>query len=225
MSRPQLAALGFSRDEIARRVSSARLIRVHRGVYAVGHEALSDRARMIAGLLAAGPGATLSHSTAAALWKLTPSMPQFVEVTLTQRVPRTRSDLRVHQAKHLDATTHQRLPVTTPLQTLHDLKDDRAWAEALYLGLIKDTDAPHDAEPTRSELERKLCAALRAAGLPRPLVNRRLGPYRPDFLWPAHRLVVETDGWAGHGHRVAFEDDRKRDAWLQAAGYKVLRFT
>jgi very-short-patch-repair endonuclease len=152
-------------------------------------------------------------------------MPQFIEISITGRRPRTRSDLRVHHATHLDATTHKSLPVTTPLQTLTDLKDERAWAEALYLGLVTSTDAPHGAEPTRSELERKLCAALRAAGLARPLVNRRLGPYRPDFLWPEHRLVVETDGWAGHGHRVAFEDDRKRDAWLQAAGYKVLRFT
>ena len=87
------------------------------------------------------------------------------------------------------------------------------------------SEASHEAQPTRSELERRLFAALRAAGLPLPLVNQRLGPYRPDFLWPEHRLVVETDGWAGHGHRVAFEEDRKRDAWLQAAGYKVLRFT
>ena len=88
-----------------------------------------------------------------------------------------------------------------------------------------DPPGPHEAEPTRSELKRKLLSAIREAGLPRPLVNHRLGPYKPDFLWPEHRLVVETDGWAGHGHRIAFEDDRKRDAWFQAAGYKVLRFT
>ena len=60
-----------------------RLIRIHQGVYAVGHEAISDRGRMIAALLAAGPGAALSHRTAAYLWSLIPSMPQFVEVTLT----------------------------------------------------------------------------------------------------------------------------------------------
>jgi very-short-patch-repair endonuclease len=225
VSRRQLAALGFSRDEIARRVGSARLIRVHQGVYAVGHASIADRGRMIAGLLAAGPGATLSHSTAAALWKLIPSMPQFVEVTVSDRRPRQRSGLRIHHTTGLDATTHQGLPVTTPLQTLDDLRDGRAWSEALYLGLVDPSKAPHEAEPTRSELERKLLSAIREAGLPRPLVNHRLGPYKPDFLWPEDRLVVETDGWAGHGHRIAFEDDRKRDAWFQAAGYRVLRFT
>ena len=34
---------------------------------------------MIAALLAAGPGVALSHRTAAYLWCLIPSMPQFVE--------------------------------------------------------------------------------------------------------------------------------------------------
>ena len=80
-------------------------------------------------------------------------------------------------------------------------------------------------EPTRSELERKLLPTLQAAGLPRPLVNHRLGRYTIDFLWPDQKLVVETDGWAGHGHRVAFERDRARDADLQAQGFAVLRFT
>ena len=37
--------------------------------------------------------------------------------------------------------------------------------------------------------------------------------------------MVETDGWAGHGHRIAFERDRARDAELQARGFNVLRFT
>ena len=46
-----------------------------------------------------------------------------------------------------------------------------------------------------------------------------------DFLWPEHRLVVETDGFEHHGTREAFERDRARDADLQARGYRVLRFT
>jgi very-short-patch-repair endonuclease len=46
-----------------------------------------------------------------------------------------------------------------------------------------------------------------------------------DFLWPEQRLIVETDGFGAHGTRRAFERDRQRDARLQAAGYRVLRFT
>ena len=183
---------------------------------------------MIAALLAAGPGAVLSHRAAAYLWKLLPSMPRFIHVTLTDRRPRQREGLRIHQAKRLETTRHQALPVTTPRQTIEQLKGpdaDRAASEALYLGLIDRSDAPDGAEPTRSELERKLLPALQAAGLPQPVVNRRFGRYRPDFFWPEHKLIVETDGWAGHGHCTAFEDDRARDADLQAQGFKVLRFT
>jgi very-short-patch-repair endonuclease len=46
-----------------------------------------------------------------------------------------------------------------------------------------------------------------------------------DFVWPAQRLVVETDGRAYHATRRAFEEDRRRDQQLALAGYRVLRFT
>lgn len=37
--------------------------------------------------------------------------------------------------------------------------------------------------------------------------------------------MVELDGFATHGTRAAFEDDRTRDRALQVAGYRVLRVT
>jgi very-short-patch-repair endonuclease len=36
---------------------------------------------------------------------------------------------------------------------------------------------------------------------------------------------VEIDGWRYHGTRQAFERDRRKDAALQAAGYRVVRIT
>jgi very-short-patch-repair endonuclease len=44
-------------------------------------------------------------------------------------------------------------------------------------------------------------------------------------MWPAAGLVVETDGWETHGTRVAFLADRRKDAALTAAGYRVVRFS
>ena len=38
-------------------------------------------------------------------------------------------------------------------------------------------------------------------------------------------MIVETDGYAAHRGRQAFEDDRARDNELMASGYDVLRFT
>ena len=226
-SRAQLVALGYTRDEIARDLKRCRLIAIHQGVYAVGHEALSDRGRMIAALLAAGPGAALSHETAAYHWTLIPSLPPYIDVTLTDRQPRTRRGVRTHHAQHLDITTHKALHVTTPHQTIAQLTGntrDRARAEALVKRLVPRTADDH-AEPTRSELEAVLFAALKAAQLPKPMGNTIVLGHEVDFLWPEHMLIVETDGWRTHGHRRAFESDRARDAHLVAAGYRVLRFT
>jgi very-short-patch-repair endonuclease len=66
--------------------------------------------------------------------------------------------------------------------------------------------------------------------LPRPLSNHTLdAPDHPgleaDFYFPAHHLIVETDGWESHKTKQAFEDDRAKDAALTAAGYTVMRFT
>jgi hypothetical protein len=158
VGRAQLEAMGYTRDEIARDLKHGRLIRLHRGVYAVGHAAISDRGRIVAALLAAGPGATVSHGTAAHVYSLIPSMPPVVHLTFTDRAPRKRRGIQVHQATSLATTIHQQLPITTPEQTIAQLppaEADRARSEALVLGLIAPNDDDH-AEPTRSELERAL---------------------------------------------------------------------
>ena len=64
----QLIAAGLSQTTIRRRVTARRLFRVDRGVYAVGHEGLSERGTWKAATLACGEGAVLSHISAAALW-------------------------------------------------------------------------------------------------------------------------------------------------------------
>jgi hypothetical protein len=82
---------------------------------------------------------------------------------------------------------------------------------------------------TREELERRFLFLCRSFGLPTPLVNASIAvgdhTFVPDFLWPAARLIAETDGFETHGTRAAFESDRRRDQLLDAAGYRTLRFT
>jgi very-short-patch-repair endonuclease len=66
---------------------------------------------------------------------------------------------------------------------------------------------------------------LRQARLPFPRTNEKVAGYQADFLWPEQRLIVEVDGFQFHGHRYAFERDRKRDAAHVLAGYRVIRIT
>jgi very-short-patch-repair endonuclease len=82
-----------------------------------------------------------------------------------------------------------------------------------------------DARITRSEAERRLHDLVRRAGLPPARANARVVGHEVDLLWPDAALVAEVDGFAFHGSRAAFERDRRRDAELQAAGYRVVRVT
>lgn len=78
---------------------------------------------------------------------------------------------------------------------------------------------------TRSELERRLYQHCLDAGLPPPRMNVVIAGIEVDAAWREARLIVELDGYAFHRTRARFEDDRRRDATLQRAGYRVVRFT
>ena len=56
-------------------------------------------------------------------------------------------------------------------------------------------------------------------------MNARVAGWEVDAFWPAERLVVEVDGWRVPPHTPAFERDRRKDAALTAAGYRVVRIT
>jgi hypothetical protein len=209
--------------------------------------------------MACGPGAVLSHTSAAVHWGLLTYDAPRPEVT----APASRTSvpgIRLHRSRSLDArdaTELRGIPTTTVAKTLLDvaahapmshlehalgqairnqLYDQRAIDDVLHRHQWRRgtralrTATADDPAFTRSELERHFRALCRRAGLPQPLSNvvvadADLHPHEVDFLFPAHRLVVETDGWRDHGTRVAFERDRAKDAALVAAGYAVLRFT
>jgi very-short-patch-repair endonuclease len=78
---------------------------------------------------------------------------------------------------------------------------------------------------TRSELERILLRVCVAAGVARPQMNVIVAGHRVDALWPGPRVVVEVDSRRYHMTVAAFEEDRRRDADLMLAGYRVLRIT
>ena len=85
--------------------------------------------------------------------------------------------------------------------------------------------AEGEAGYTRREAERRMRALVGRSQLPTPQYNAPLLGFEIDVLWRASRLAVEVDGHAAHGHRAAFERDRRRDQILAAAGYRVVRVT
>jgi very-short-patch-repair endonuclease len=233
---------GVNKGEIEARLRTGRLHLLHRGVYAVGHKAVGEKGRAMAAVLACGPGAVLSHQSAGALWEIRPPWRGPVHVTAARS--KRRRGIVVHRARSLNGdqiTRHHGIPVTSPARTLVDLADvlpqrtlERALAEAQVRKLIPRGSIPtapgrrtvaRDTAPTRSELEIRFRAFLRTEDLPEPLVNEHVLGYEVDFHWPEARLVVELDGYAFHGTRQAFEEDRARDAELQAAGWRVIRVT
>jgi hypothetical protein len=76
-----------------------------------------------------------------------------------------------------------------------------------------------------SVLELRFLALCARHGIPRPLVNERFGPWRPDFLWPEARVVVETDGLRFHRTAAQRRRDAEKDAYLRAHGHAVIRLT
>lgn len=124
ISRSQLLDLGFSPKAIKHRVSSGRLHPIHRGVYAVGRPNLTPHGRWMAAVLAGGDGALLSHSSAAALWRIGYEHRSVIELSLPSRSHRKVPGLRIQRRPSLrprDITTEYGIPVTTPIQTLIDM--------------------------------------------------------------------------------------------------------
>jgi predicted transcriptional regulator of viral defense system len=141
----QLAALGLPQRAVSHRAAAGRLHRVHRGVYAVGHPILTANGHRMAAVLACGPGAALSHASAAALWEIRPSSATRVDVSVRGAGGRAkRPRIRVHRAPSLRAdeiTEHQAIRVTTPARTLLDLAAQlprRALERALDQAAITD---------------------------------------------------------------------------------------
>lgn len=78
----------------------------------------------MAAVLACGNGSVLSHSSAAALWRIGYELRSVIELSLPSQSNRKIPDLRIHRRPSLrprDVTTEYGIPVTTPIQTLLDL--------------------------------------------------------------------------------------------------------
>jgi very-short-patch-repair endonuclease len=204
VARRQLRRLGLSEGEIERRVGRGYLIRVHQGVYAVGHRLLTQHGHWMAAVLACGEDAVLSHRSAAALLGIAPRRSIAPEVSRPARF-RKRPGIACHQQPIAadEWETVEGIPCTGLSRTLLDLaaiaeerEVERALHEAEVQRLTDRVSVPHllrryprrrgtpllrrlltDKRPagtTRNDFEEGFVAFLDRHRLPRPIFNGTL---------------------------------------------------
>lgn len=243
VTRRRLHAIGVSDEEIKKRLRRGSLIRVHPGVYRVGHAAPSTEAAYLAAVWACGEGALLMGAAAAFLYGL-------IKGAAPPPIVRTRTERRIdgietHRTRRDERGTEWKgVPTTTVPATLIDIA---AWmptddlARACHEAQVRFHVRPEmfrgrlpkrlravllgDIPVTLSELEDRFLAVLKAQGLPRPVTNRPAGTKRVDCRWPAHRLTVELDSYRYHHTRHAWEQDRRREREAHARGDEHRRYT
>jgi very-short-patch-repair endonuclease len=204
VARRQLLEMGCGAGWIEKRVRRGLLLRLHQGVYALGHRVLSRDARWLAAVLACGDGALLSHRSAAQLWLISPNRSIEPEIARSGHF-RGQAGIRAHRTAIADDewTVEGGIPVTSPLRTIFDLAAvvgrrqlERAWHEAEVRGLRDRVSLPTlleryprrrgtralrgllaSTEPvrfTRNDFEEAFAVLIDAHGLPRPRMNADL---------------------------------------------------
>ncbi len=147
VTRSQMVACGFTNRQVERVLASGEARRLHLGMYLLG-PTLSAHAQALAAVLACGPGALLSHISAACIQGFLPLPARFasVDVTVTGGRAGKQDGIRVHHTKVL--RSHERrerdgIPITAPLRTLIDLASccsparlETAVAEAFARGAV-----------------------------------------------------------------------------------------
>ena len=153
-----------------------------------------------------------------------------------------------------DVTVHDGIPVTTIARLLVDLSsvqtaaqlanviheaafrnrfDLEATRQAAKRAAGRHTLAVLDASlnahlsgsaGTKSALEDQYLAQIQNSGVPEPRINTKVEGVEVDFHWPEQNLCIEIDG-PGHERPRTRQEDRARDATLQAAGHQVIRLT
>jgi len=253
VTRAQLLRAGVTRAEIAWRVRTGALIRVHRAVYRVGHVAPSLEARYLAAVLGCGEHAVLSGRAAAYLYGLVKGKAPPAEVT----VPTCRrlEGIKVRRSRGLDADdvkTFPGIPVMSVARTLVDLasylpKDElaRACHEAgvRYGTTPRMVEVVLERHPrckgaaklravlrgevrvSLSRLEKRFLRHVADIERPLPVTNRPAGGRRVDCRWPDHHLTVELDSYTYHHSRHAWEQDRRREREAHARGDDLRRYT
>ena len=143
----QLRELGLTASAVRKRRRAGRLHRIHHAVYSlVPRELLTWEGLYMAAVIASGPGAVVSHRSAARLHELRNYGYTKIDVTVPRRSCRKHDGVLVHCSTTLadkDVTVVSNIPVTTVARTLFDLGEvltdrqlERAFDQAEILQVL-----------------------------------------------------------------------------------------
>jgi predicted transcriptional regulator of viral defense system len=248
----QLKALGVSDGTIGTWTRDGYLTRVLPKVYAVGHTAPSREGDLWAAVLYAGPGAMLSHASAAHHRGLLLYAPREIHVSTPRCKIKSTQGIGVHANRDLERGAHEGIPTTTNAQTVLDLAADpnglalvrRALAVldfrneldmsaiAALCGkgkrgcrALREALEMHQPElaHTNGELEQAFLYLCERFGLAVPLCNRWMCGFPVDAYWPDINLIVEVDGMQ-HSKPGQLRKDRRNELTLREHGHTVVRY-
>ncbi len=248
----QLQWLGVTPSTAQGWEAQGYLERVLPRVYAVGHTALNREADLWAAVLYAGPGAMLSHGTAAHWLKLIDYAPRHIEVSTPRKV-RSLQSIRVYgRRSELEREFHNGLPVTSVPVMMVDLAAtseprvvNRALGQldfqklldvdSLLAGcgsgrrgakLLREVIEQYDPrlKYANGRLEEDFYALCKRRGLPLPRLNTYVHDIKVDAYWPQQGLVVELDSELAHSSPARRRRDRRNDLILRGHGLTVHRY-
>jgi hypothetical protein len=168
----QLLDLGMSRGGIKHRIARGKLHPIYRGVYAIGRPKLTAMGRWMAALLACGPGAVLSHDSAAAFWRLGPR-DRKPEVTICPPRRVRVSGITIHCSRAMpdEHVIHRNgVAATTVLRTLVDLAP--RWGEQRIEDAIEAADRWDLADPESLAAALSTCPTVPGTATVRKVLNR-----------------------------------------------------
>jgi Protein of unknown function (DUF559) len=119
----QLRDVGLTQRAAEYRATQAKMHRVHRGVYAVGHLAIGQLGILRAAVLACGDGAVVSHGTAAAFYGLRDHWPALVDITGGRQAGRKLDGIRCRRCRYPtpeEIVVHEGIPFASPARVLVD---------------------------------------------------------------------------------------------------------
>jgi very-short-patch-repair endonuclease len=179
ITRRALDAAGIGTNVITHRVAIGFLYRHHNGVYLLDPPERASRITlMTAAVEACGPGAVLSHRSAAELWELLPAQDGYIEVTVVAHNAGDRPGIRRHRVSELDprdVRTRHGIRVTSLARTVldgasyrrgEDLEELIGAASGPGRTSVREIEAAIERCPTRRGV-RRLRRLLRQDGGPR----------------------------------------------------------